>query len=121
MWVKCGALIAELWEHQELVIFHLRNFRISLRRRERNSLLLLGCDSMKCDLVSKAEEYVFGACALREEIKRRKHTKEKHRILNEIFIRVLFIYACTFGIIFCVCGLFLQSANSIVSSIEKRK
>ena len=76
---------------------------------------------MKCDLVSKAEEYVFGACALREEIKRRKHTKEKHRILNEIFIRVLFIYACTFGIIFCVCGLFLQSANSIVSSIEKRK
>ena len=76
---------------------------------------------MKFDLVSKAEEYVFGACALREEIKRRKHTKEKHRILNEIFIRVLFIYACTCGIIFWVCGLFLQSANSIVSSIEKRK
>lgn len=82
---------------------------------------MMGCDLMKFDLLSKAEEYVFGACALREEIKRRKHTKEKHRILNEIFIRVLFIYACTFGIIFCVCGLFLQSANSIVSIIEKRK
>lgn len=52
------------------------------------------------------EEYVFGTCALRDEIKRRKEAGEKHTVWNSMALRILFAF-----------GIMISTALILICSI----
>ena len=68
---------------------------------------------MKRPISWKIEEYIFGACALRDEIRRRKEEHEHHGIWNVVAIWLLMIYAYLVSMmlcVFCLCRQVIEKA-----------
>ncbi len=64
---------------------------------------------MKRPLSWIAEEYAFVTCALRDEIKRRKESGEKHGVINSLTIRILVVWGIVMSIFFSLAGIIIQN------------
>ncbi len=59
------------------------------------------------------EEYIFGACSLRNEIERRKESGEYHGIINEICIRFFMIFFFIMGLALILYCMLIQNINNL--------
>ena len=67
------------------------------------------------------EEHIFGASALRDEIRRRKENGEWHGILNETAIRALVVYGFTFGLVMAAGMLIAQKAAGLGEKTKSKR
>ena len=64
---------------------------------------------MKRPLSWLVEEYVFGTCALRDEIKRRKETGEKHTVFSSLILRILFVFGVIIStVLILICSIYCR-------------
>ena len=76
---------------------------------------------MKEPISWKVEQYIFGPCALRNEIERRKENGERYGIFNEIGIRMLMVYGFAVGLIMVSGFIIYDGLCSLIMRLLRQK
>lgn len=70
----------------------------------------------------KLEQYVFGAAALRDEIRRHEREDKEHwNLFKEVGIRVLFIYAIFMTLVIMIGAVLKSGLSELLTELRKEK